>query len=240
LVNTFALEFFINQFTGIMSKKTGLLSSSIGKKLLMGVTGLFLISFLLVHCFINSLIFFNDGGETFNKGAEFMGTNWLIRTMEIVLFGGILAHIFLALKLTLDNRKARPVGYEVTNGNANSNWYSRWMGLLGTLILMFLIIHLKHFWYVSRLTDHLDGGLETLFDEMKEVFENPIIVALYCASMISLAYHLLHGFQSAFQSLGLNHKKYTPLIKSAGVAFSILIPAIFAAMPITMHFGIIE
>lgn len=223
-----------------MSNKSGLVSSSIGKKILMGITGLFLVSFLLVHCFINALIFFNDGGETFNKGAEFMGTNWLIRSMEIVLFIGIIAHIALALKLTIDNRKARPIGYAVVNGGANSTWYSRWMGLLGTLILMFLIIHLKHFWVVSRFTDHITSGEETLFQEMVEVFENPLIVVLYCLSMISLAYHLLHGFQSAFQSLGLNHKKYTPLIKSAGLAFSILIPLIFASMPVVMYFGIIK
>jgi succinate dehydrogenase / fumarate reductase, cytochrome b subunit len=230
-----------------MSKKYGFLSSSIGKKFLMGITGLFLISFLVVHCFINSLIFFNDHGETFNKGAEFMGTNWLIRAMEIVLFLGIILHIVQALILTLENRKARPVQYEVFNGKANSTWYSRWMGLLGTLILMFLIIHLKHFWIVSRFTDHIAHseavameGQETLFAEMAEVFANPIIVIIYCLSMVSLAYHLLHGFQSAFQTLGLNHKKYTPWIKKAGVAFSILVPATFAAMPVVMHLGIIK
>lgn len=213
----------------------------------MGLTGLFLISFLLVHCFINALIFVNDGGETFNKGAEFMGTNWLIRTMEVVLFIGIILHIVQALVLTMENRKARPVAYAVTNGGANSTWYSRWMGLLGTLILMFLIIHLKHFWVVSRFTDHIAHseadalpGQETLFAEMKEVFEHLWVVILYCLSMISLAYHLLHGFQSAFQTLGLNHKKYTPMIKTAGVIFSILIPVIFAAMPIAMHFNIIK
>lgn len=227
--------------------KSGLLKSSIGKKFLMGVTGLFLISFLLVHCFINALIFVNDGGETFNKGAEFMGTNWIIRAMEIVLFLGIILHIVQALVLTLENRKARPVAYAVTNGNANSTWYSRWMGLLGTLILMFLIIHLKHFWVVTRFTDHIAHsaadalpGQETMFGEMKEVFEHTWVVVLYCLSMISLAYHLLHGFQSAFQTLGLNHKKYTPMIKTAGVIFSILIPVIFAAMPIAMHFNIIH
>lgn len=214
---------------------------------MMGVTGLFLISFLLVHCFINALIFINDGGETFNKGAEFMGTNWIIRTMEIVLFAGIIAHIVQALVLTMDNRKARPVGYEVTNGNANSKWYSRWMGLLGTLILMFLIVHLKHFWFESRLTDHIAHseadalpGQETMFSEMKEVFEQLWVVILYVLSMFSLAYHLLHGFQSAFQTLGLNHRKYTPMIKTCGVIFSILIPTIFAAMPLAMHFGIIK
>jgi succinate dehydrogenase / fumarate reductase, cytochrome b subunit len=230
-----------------MSNKHRFLSSSLGKKLLMGITGMFLISFLLVHCFINALIFFNDGGETFNKGAEFMGTNWLIRAMEIVLFVGIIAHIVMALKLTLENRKARPVQYASFDGKANSTWYSRWMGLLGTLILMFLIIHLKHFWILSRFTDHIAHseaaameGQETLFGEMREVFENPIVVLIYCLSMISLAYHLLHGFQSSFQTLGMNHKKYTPWIKKFGVAFSILIPAVFAAMPLAMHFGFIK
>lgn len=223
-----------------MSKKSGFLSSSIGKKFLMGITGLFLISFLLVHCFVNALIFVNDHGETFNMGAEFMGTNWIIRAMEIVLFLGIILHIVQALMLTIDNRKARPVQYEVNGGAHNSSWYSRWMGLLGTLILMFLVIHLKHFWVVSRFTDHITSGEETLFDEMKEVFENPIVVAIYCASMVSLAYHLLHGFQSAFQTLGLNHKKYTPLIKKTGVLFSILIPLVFAAMPLAIHLGFIK
>ncbi len=227
--------------------KSGFLNSSIGKKFIMGITGLFLISFLVVHCFVNSLIFVNDGGETFDLGCEFMGTNWIIRAMEIVLFAGILLHIFQALILTLQNNKARPVAYGVTNGNANSRWYSRWMGLLGTLILMFLIIHLSHFWVVSRFTDelahtkeHALPGQETMFDEMKETFSQLWVVIVYCLSMISLAYHLLHGFQSAFQTLGLNHKKYTPLIKKTGVAFSIIVPLIFAAMPIAIHFKLIQ
>jgi len=193
------------------------------------------------------LIFFNDGGETFNKGAEFMGTNWLIRAMEYVLFVGLILHMVQALVLTMENRKARPVGYAKINGAANSTWYSRSMGLLGTLILMFLIIHLKHFWVLSRFTDHIAHneyeklpGQETLFAEMREVFENPIVVVVYCLSMISLAYHLLHGFQSAFQTLGLNHRKYTPMIKKAGVVFSIVICTCFAAMPIAMHLGYIK
>lgn len=225
----------------------GFLKSSIGKKFIMGTTGLFLISFLVVHCFVNMLIYFNDGGETFNKGAEFMGTNWIIRAMEFVLFAGLILHMVQALVLTLENRKARPVGYEKVNGAANSSWYSRSMGLLGTLILMFLIIHLKHFWVESRFTDHIAhneyeklAGQETMFREMVEVFENPIVVLVYCLSMISLAYHLLHGFQSAFQTLGLNHRKYTPMIKKAGIVFSIVICLCFASMPLAMHFGFIK
>jgi succinate dehydrogenase / fumarate reductase, cytochrome b subunit len=226
-----------------MSQRTGFLFSSIGKKIIMGLTGLFLISFLVIHCFLNSLIFFNDGGLTFNEGAHFMGHNWLIRTMEIVLFVGIILHIVQALVLTLENRKARPVGYAKFNGAANSTWYSRSMGLLGTLIMLFLIIHLAHFWVKSRFTG-LPGedanGHENLYAVMQTTFAYPWVVLVYCLAMVSLAYHLLHGFQSAFQSLGLNHKKYTPFIKKFGVAFSIIIPVIFAAMPLTMYFGIIK
>ncbi len=227
--------------------KSGFLRSSIGKKFLMGITGLFLISFLVVHCFVNALIFVNDGGETFDLGCEFMGTNWIIRAMEVVLFAGILLHIFQALILTIENRKARPVPYAKFDGSANSTWYSRWMGLLGTLILMFLIIHLTHFWVQSRFTDnlahtreHIEGDQITMFDRMKYIFSSLPVVIVYCLSMVSLAYHLLHGFQSAFQTLGLNHKKYTPLIKKCGVAFSIIVPLIFAAMPICIYCGCIQ
>lgn len=223
-----------------MSWITKTLSSSIGKKLIMGITGLFLCSFLIVHCGLNALIFANDHGELFNAGAEFMAHNIFIRTMEIVLFLGILLHIYQALILTLQNNKARPVGYAVTNGNANSKWYSRSMGLLGTLLLIFLIIHLRHFWFVSRLTDEITSGQETLFGEMKEVFENPLWVVLYVLGNVSLAYHLMHGFQSGFQTLGLNHRKYTPIIQSIGFGFSIVIPFVFALMPLAIFFKFIQ
>ncbi len=209
----------------------------------MGLTGLFLITFLVVHCFINSLIFFNDGGLTFNIGADFMAHNWIIRFGELVLFAGLILHVVQALVLTLENKKARPVGYAQINGAANSSWYSRSMGLLGTLLLIFLIIHLAHFWVKSRFTG-LPGedanGNENLYAVMQTTFSQLWVVVIYCLSMISLAYHLMHGFQSAFQTLGLNHKKYTPLIKSVGLWFSIIIPVIFALMPLTMHFGIIK
>lgn len=226
-----------------MSKKTGFLSSSIGKKVIMGLTGLFLISFLVVHCFLNSFIFFNDGGLMFNTGAHFMATNWLIRAMEVVLFVGLILHALQALRLTIDNKKARPVGYAKFNGAANSTWYSRSMGLLGTLLLIFLIIHLAHFWIKSRFTG-LPGedanGHENLYAVMQITFEQLWVVIVYCLAMISLAYHLLHGFQSAFQTLGLNHKKYTPLIKTTGAVFSIVVPIIFAAMPVAMYLDIIK
>jgi succinate dehydrogenase / fumarate reductase cytochrome b subunit len=214
--------------------------SSLGKKLVMGITGLFLISFLMVHCFLNSLIFINDGGETFNLGAEFMAKNWLIRAMEIVLFGGLLWHIIQAAILTRENKKARPVAYAASNPSANSKWYSRSMGLLGTILLIFLIIHLRHFWVVSRFTDEITSGRETLFNEMKEVFSQLWVVILYCLAMVSLGYHLLHGFKSAFQTLGWNHVKYNAIIEKTGVIISIVLPDLFAAMPIAIYMGLIK
>ena len=220
------------------------LKTSIGKKVVMGLTGLFLITFLIVHCFINALIFFNDGGLTFNIAAEFMAHNWLIRAGELVLFAGLIIHVVQALILTLENKKARPIGYAKIDGAANSSWYSRSMGLLGTLLLIFLIIHLIHFWVKSRFTDlpeELDAnGNEDLYFVMNETFSMLWVVILYALSMISLAYHLLHGFQSSFQTLGLNHKLYTPIIKKTGIAFSILIPFLFALMPVLMYFDIIK
>jgi len=210
----------------------------------MSLTGLFLISFLVVHCFLNSFIFFNDGGLMFNTGADFMAHNWIIRFGEIVLFLGLILHMVQSLILTLENRKARPIGYAKFDGAANSSWYSRSMGLLGTLLLIFLIIHLAHFWVKSRFTglpeEHDAGGHENLYYIMQVTFQQLWVVVVYCLAMVSLAYHLLHGFQSAFQSLGLNHKKYTPIIKSVGVAFSIIIPLIFAAMPIAMYTGFVK
>jgi len=176
-----------------------------------------------------------------------MASVWNQTTREIVLFLGIIADIVDALVLTLANNKSRTIEYAHRKPNDNSKWYSRWMGLLGTLILMFLIIHLNHFWIETRFTDHIAHseldklpGQETMYSEMKEVFENPLVVLLYVASMVSLAYHLMHGFQSAFQTMGWNHPKYTPTIKKAGFWFSIIIPFIFALMPLALHFGIIK
>ena len=223
-----------------MSNSSSMFKSSLGKKLVMGITGLFLISFLMVHCFLNSLIFMNDGGETFNLGAEFMAKNWLIRAMEIVLFGGLLWHIIQAAILTRENKKARPVAYAASNPSANSKWYSRSMGLLGTILLIFLIIHLRHFWVVSRFTDEITSGRETLFNEMKEVFSQLWVVILYCLAMVSLGYHLLHGFKSAFQTLGWNHVKYNSIIEKTGVIISIVLPVLFAAMPIAIYMGLIK
>jgi succinate dehydrogenase / fumarate reductase cytochrome b subunit len=207
----------------------------------MGITGLFLITFLIVHATLNSFIFAMDGGEKFNQGALFMATNPIIRIMEIVLFLGIILHIVQALILTLNNQKARPVKYAVTNGKANSKWYSRSMGILGSLLLMFLVVHLSHFW-VGTKAAQIAGTVQehNTYKEIIEVFQHPLNVFIYLFGVISLGYHLAHGFQSSFQTLGINHPKYTPFIKKAGLYYSIIITIVFALMPLTVFFGCIK
>jgi succinate dehydrogenase / fumarate reductase, cytochrome b subunit len=220
----------------------------------MGFTGFFLIAFLIVHCFINGMIVFSDNGETFNHWASFMGTNWVIRVIEIGLFAGLILHIVQGLVLWAQNRRARPVKYLMNRPQTNSKWYSRSMGLLGTLILIFLVVHLYHFWTPSRFGGLLgihelsDATLGTynnqvvhnLYAEMLIVFQNLWVVIIYVLGMISLAWHLLHGFQSAFQTFGINHKRFTPIIKGLGIAFSIIIPLLFALMPVSIYLKWIE
>jgi succinate dehydrogenase / fumarate reductase cytochrome b subunit len=224
---------------------TGLFKSSLVKKFWMALTGIFLITFLLVHCAVNAAIFFNDGGMTFNQWAHFMGTNLVIRTMELVLFAGLILHIVDGLMLYFQNRKARPVNYNYEKPSSSSTWYSRSMALLGTLILLFLCLHLYHFWLKTRITglsvvpDHVmfQGKMyEDLYGEMKFVFSHLWVVIIYVLGCVSLFWHLLHGFKSAFQSLGFNYTKYKPAIAFVGDAFSIIIPTVFAAMPIAMYF----
>lgn len=211
------------------------------KKYWMALTGLFLITFLVVHAAINALIFVDDGGLTFNKYAHFMGTNIIIRLMELVLFFGFIMHILDGLILARQNRAARPIKYAYANHGANSKWYSRSMAILGILILLFLIVHLAHFWVPSR---HIVGSIEhdafgqvDLFGRMKVVFANPIPVVIYVLGCFALFWHLLHGFKSAFQSLGINHPRYNRLISVAGISFAIAIPVLFAAMPVSMYLG---
>src|SRR5436189_2220302 len=122
--------------------RQGLFGSSLTKKYWMALTGFFLITFLVVHATVNGMIFWNDGGVTFNAWAHFFGTNVLIRAMEYVLFAGLIIHIVDGLLLWSQNRRARPVKYAREKGSANRTWYSASMGILGTLILLFLIVHL--------------------------------------------------------------------------------------------------
>jgi succinate dehydrogenase / fumarate reductase cytochrome b subunit len=221
---------------------TQLFNSSIGKKIVMALTGIFLVVFLIVHCYVNANVFFKNPEVNFNKAAHFMGTNFLVRVTEIGLFAGFLLHIVQGYKLEFQNRSKRTSRYAVTAGNKTSKWYSRSMAILGTLILLFLIVHLAHFWVPSRITGleevRYEGKIyHNLYLEMKNVFAQPWAVALYILGCFSLSWHLLHGIQSASQTMGWTTKNYFPLIKKTGVVFSILVPLIFALMPLHMHFN---
>lgn len=217
-----------------------LFSSSLGRKLMMALTGLFLIAFLTVHLIGNLQLLKDDGGKAFNIYAEFMSTNPVIQTISKGNFAFILIHIVWAIILSRKNKIARPQGYAVTSSKS-SIWSSRNMGILGTIILVFLVVHLKHFWAEMHY-----GGIPTVNYEGKDVrdiytivaywFTVDWYVALYVFCMVGVAFHLWHGFTSAFQTLGINHMKYNPVINFVGKAFAVVVPALFAWIPISMFF----
>lgn len=211
-------------------------TSSIGKKITMALTGLFLIIFLIVHAGVNASVFLNDNGETFNTIARFMSHNWILRFLEVGLFVGLILHMVQGLMLWAQNRAARPVAYHTNKPQMNSTWYSRSMGILGTLLLLFLIMHISHFFVGTKVALYGGDQPHNLYEEMKLVFSEWYIVLLYMIGLIALFWHLLHGFQSAFQTFGLNHKKYSPIIKTAGAAYSVIICVLFALMPLAFYF----
>lgn len=204
----------------------------------MGLTGLFLILFLVVHVSINACIWANDGGVMFNQAAHFMGSTVVVRILEIGLMAGFVIHILQGISLEIQNRSKRKIGYNVKLGNRGSKWYSRSMGLLGTLILLFLIIHLSHFWIPNRSHQGWLLGEEiNLYDRMESVFSNVWVVVIYLLGCISLCWHLVHGFQSAFRTLGINNQRYLSMINNTGIGFSVVVSLAFAMMPVSMHLG---
>ncbi len=222
----------------IMSNSAGLFSSSLGRKYLMAITGLFLCSFLVIHL-IGNVALFTDPVQ-FNEYTRFMSSNPLIRIMEIVLVAGFLTHIIDAIILTKANKAAQPVKYAMDN--KKSSWYSRNMGLTGTIILVFLIIHLQSFWYgykfgdVAMTVDSSGDPIKDMFIMVKAAFSQPWYSAIYVIGMLLLGTHLNHGFQSAFQSIGLRHKKYTPTIQKIGTAFAVAVTLGFISFPIYFYF----
>lgn len=214
-----------------------LFTSSLGKKYLMGFTGFFLITYLIVHATINALIFFNDDGATFNAVAHFMLHNYIVRILEIGLFAGFILHIIQGLLLWKQNRAARVVKYAIQKYPREIKWYSRYMGWLGTFILLFLVMHLYQFWGSTKHELYFNGPSVDLYQQMKEIFTNPVWFILYLIGLASLLFHLLHGFQSAFQTFGINNRRWLPLVKGIGVFYSIVICLLFASMPLAFMAG---
>lgn len=225
-----------------MSWLTKTLTSTLGRKVIMALTGIFLILFLAVHLTGNLQLLKNDDGQSFNVYAEFMSTNPLIQFVSKGNFFFILLHVFISIFLTRKNSQARPVAYNTPVKSGTSSWSSRNMGILGTLILVFLIIHLKGFWYEMHYGDvpykNYDGyEARDLYAVVDQAYSQWYWVVVYVIGMFAVAFHLSHGFQSAFQTLGLSHVKYSPAIKFVGIAFAVLVPAGFAAIPIMMFFN---
>lgn len=254
----------------------------------MGLSGLFLVSFLFVHVGGNSLLFIADGGVAFNEFVQFMTSNPLIKVLEYVLAAGFLIHIVYAFILTAQNRKARPVRYAYSKPSG-STWFSRNMFLTGAIVLAFLAIHITMFYgryhfagtsdsvaetvsmekaytHSYKILEEVRNGDQVLLESesyltsekyqlvkeaglsdamvtgismtnvVKASFSIWYIVVFYVIAMVFLAFHLTHGFQSSFRTVGFVHKKYTPLIQAAGYLIAVVVPFVFAMMPVVFFF----
>ena len=206
----------------------------------MAATGLFLCAFLVEHLYGNLLLFFTDGGQAFVEYSHDAVRSILIRSIEIFLFAAIILHVVQAVALTKQNSDARPVKYAVYKVGETSNWFSRNMGITGSVVLFFIVVHLWHFFVPYRITDTIGNeGQMNVAQAVKVAFQNGWYVILYVASTLFLAFHLNHGFQSAFRSLGLNSTKYVQLLSITGSVFAYGVVFVgFASIPVLFYFGI--
>lgn len=231
--------------------KSALLKSSLAKKYWMAFTGLFLCTFLVGHLFGNLQLLLPVSEATrdqFNEYGLFMTTNPAIVVLSWITYFSILFHAIDGAVLTYNNSKARPQGYVSFKPKTNTTWASRNMGLLGTVILVFIVLHMNAFWAEMKF-----GGLDnTIYTtqsgaEVKDLytltigtFQDPgyglLFSFIYLFAMAAIAFHLIHGFSSGFQSIGVNHPKYNGFIRKFGYAFAILIPLAFAVIPFYIHF----
>ncbi|MFH0894913.1 MAG: succinate dehydrogenase cytochrome b subunit [Bacteroidota bacterium] len=217
--------------------KSNLVVSSIGQKLFVALAGLFLMCFLLIHLVINLLVLRNDGGDWYLQAAHFMGSNVFIKIFEVVLFGGFFLHMIVAVFVTLKNWAARPVNYYKSN-QSKTSFFSKYMFHTGLIILAFLALHFVNFFFVKLGWVAPPEGVERedFYTMCVMLFSNVWYAVVYIAFMIFLGFHLNHSLQSAFQTLGWNHNKYTPLIKGFGTFYAILIGAGYSIIPIYFLF----
>ncbi|SHG87404.1 succinate dehydrogenase cytochrome b subunit [Winogradskyella jejuensis] len=225
---------------------SGILNSSIGRKFAMALSALFLMVFLLQHFSINILSVFSP--DTFNEVSHFMGTFWVVQyLLQPVLIFGVVFHFVMGFVLEYQNNKARKVGYAKTSRAANSTWMSRNMLLTGLVVLAFLALHMYDFWVHEMQVKYIQGDMSGLinpdnaesgfryYEELREKFVDPIRVGFYAVSFVLLALHLLHGFNSAFQSVGANNK-YVKGLKGFSKVYAIGIPVGFIFIALFHHF----
>lgn len=215
--------------------------SSLTKKFVMAFAGLFLITFLFVHLGINLLVLL-PSTDAFNIAAHFMGTNVVVKVFEVVLFGGFIIHIIYGLILQIQNWIARPVRYRV-EGWSHTSPFSKFMIHTAAIIFIFLVLHLIDFYFKAKffgaapLTEINGKEYHDLGAMVMEKFQTPMFVVVYIIAFVLLGFHLHHGFQSGFQSLGLNHTTYNPVIKGLSLLVSVVIPAGFTLIPLVILFG---
>jgi succinate dehydrogenase / fumarate reductase cytochrome b subunit len=228
---------------------SGFFNSSIGKKFVMGVSGIFLVMFLLVHLLLNSFLLLNDGGEMFNAGAHFMATNPIIKVIEPVLAIGFIIHICWGVMLTLQNRKARGNSrYASGNKTKGVSWASKNMFILGLMLLAFLVLHLAHFWMKMKGFDESEllthqtitiAGVPTVVENAYALvnyqFSQLWIVAVYVVAGICLGLHLSHGVWSGFQTIGLNNRIWLSRFKAVAAVLAFVAGAGFAVIAVAQY-----
>lgn len=219
---------------------SSIFTSSIGKKFLMSLAGIFLITFLLVHMGINLLVILYDDPMVYNKAAHFMSTNKLIKIFEIILFGGLLLHIIYALILQFQNWLARPKRYYKAT-KSDTSAFSKWMIHTAIIVLTFIVIHMVDFYFKAKFgqtPEIVSDGVHyhDLATMIKDKFVMSGFVIFYVLSFVFLGFHLIHGFQSAFKTLGINNKKYTPVIQALSIIYTIIVVAGFTSIPLVIYF----
>ncbi len=219
-------------------------TSSVGKKFIMAIAGIFLVVFLVVHLGINILMITCSSLEPFNKTANFMGTNPVIRVMEIFLFGGFLLHMIYGIIVNIQNLLARPVGYKKSN-NSQLSFFSKFMLHTAIIVAIFLVLHLIDFYVKAKF---LDGAVEEISYDNGQTYMHNLgllviarfkmgwVVIVYVAALLGLGFHLHHGFQSAFQTMGFNHPVYTRTIKAIGLIYTLVITLGFISIPLVVYF----
>jgi succinate dehydrogenase / fumarate reductase cytochrome b subunit len=207
-----------------------ILFSSITKKLVMALAGLFLLTFLPVHLFINLMLLKNDPGP-FNTAAHFMATFPLVRIMEVVLFVAIFVHISWGIFIQIKNWLARPVGY-VSANKSETSFFSRFMIWTGATILTFFVLHWFNFYFIK--IGLVPGNAEDFYSVAHELFKIPAYDIIYLTCFTILGFHLYHAFFSAFQTIGLSSSYWSPVFKVIATIYAIIIPACFALISITL------
>jgi len=207
-----------------------ILFSSISKKFVMALAGLFLLTFLPLHLIIN-LMLLKSEPEPFNKAAHFMATFPLVKIMEIVLISTILIHITVGIFLQIQNWLARPVGY-VSGSKSETSFFSRFMIWTGASVLTFLVLHFFNFYFIK--IGLVPGNPEDFYSVAHNLFKIPAYNYIYLVCFTLLGLHLYHAFSSAFQTLGLNHRIWTPVVKVIALVYAIVLPAGFAFVSISL------